>query len=59
MYRLNGAHCVIPVNSSELDCRDQVRSCCSFGVDVGIVLTLSQLVLLCTHSEYQILRMSK
>ena len=48
-----------PVNSSELDCRDQVRSCHSFGVDVDDILTLSQFVLACAHNEWRLLGMSR
>ena len=47
------------VNSSDLDCQDQVRSRCSFGVDVRDILTLSHHVVVCAHNEQRILGMGR
>ena len=59
MCILNRDYCVIPVNSSELDCGDQVRLCCSFGVVLSVILIVSHFVIACAHNEQLILGMSK
>ena len=50
VYRLNGVHCVIPVIRSEFDSRNQVRSHCSFGVDVWSIHALSHPEAVCAHN---------